>query len=337
MPVSPSYAASPLLDDSFPLPLDRPFTLKHALEAGVTSKVLRRLHAQGYLRRMLKGVYVAAQATDDLILRAQALALVMPERAVVVDWTAVWLYTGLLPPGEHLAVAPVTFFRHAGHGRLRNDLCQSGERTFLADDIHEVIGLRVTTPLRTTWDIGRFAHPDIAIGAMDALLRTGLVDRDEMLKGVRRFNRQRWVTRLRMLAPLADGAAESPGESLLRLRWLMTPGMPAPVPQVPIYDDDGRVLFRLDLGDPETRYAAEFDGVEHHSRPSDRDHDRERRAWIEERRLWTIDVFRGPDLTTENNPRVELLLQEGVARARRRLGTPIPPPTYGQDAPTRRT
>jgi hypothetical protein len=71
MPVSPSYAASPLLDDSFPLPLDRPFTWQQALAAGVTSKVLRRLHTQGYLRRMLKGVYVAAQATDDLLLRAR--------------------------------------------------------------------------------------------------------------------------------------------------------------------------------------------------------------------------------------------------------------------------
>jgi hypothetical protein len=333
MPTSPTLAAGILLGPEFPLPLDEPFTFRQALDNGVSVKRLRRLHDRGFVRRLLKGVYVAAQAPDDLLLRTRALALVVPPDSVVVDWTAVWLYTGMLPPNGHLDVPPVTLFRHAGRGRLRNDLCRSGERTFIPDDIQDVLGLRVTTPLRTSWDVGRFVHPDSAIGAMDALMRTGLVDRDELLKGVRRFRRQRWVTRLRLLAPQVDGRSESPGESLLRLRWLTTPDMPYPQPQVPIFDDHGRQIFRLDMGDPGLRYAAEYDGVEHHTSTADREHDHARRSWITEHRAWVIDVFLKDDLTTESHPRTELRLRDGIERARRNLAARLP--RQGQDAPTR--
>jgi hypothetical protein len=345
MPTLATFPAGALLGPDFPLPVDEPFTLQQALAHRVSVKMLRRLHARGFVRRLLKGVYVAAQAPDGLMLRARALALVVPKDSVVVDWTAVWLYTGMLPPNGHLSVPPVTLFRHAGRGRLRNDLCRSGERTFIPDDIQVVAGLQVTTPVRTTWDIGRFAHPDSAIGAMDALMRTGLVDRDEMLKGVRRFRRQRWVTRLRLLAPQVDPRSESPGESLLRLRWLVTPGMPPPQPQVPIFDDNGREVFRLDMGDPVLRYAAEYDGEEHHSTAADREHDRARRSWIRDCRGWVIDVFERDDLTTESNPRTELRLLDGIERARRNLskctatesraGRADSTLLRGQDAPTR--
>jgi hypothetical protein len=335
MPVTLPYSTAPLLGPEFPLPLDEPFTYQQALSQGVSAKQLRRMHERGLVRRLLKGVYVAAQAPDGLLLRARALSRVVPPDSVAVDWTAVWLYTGMLPPNGHLTIPPVTLFRHAGRGRLRNDLCRSGERTFIPEDIQSVLGLQVTTPLRTSWDIGRFVHPDSAIGAMDALMRTGLVDRNELLKGVRRFRRQRWVTRLRVLAPQVDGRSESPGESLLRFRWTMTPDMPWPQPQVPIYDDDGREIFRLDMGDPELRYAAEYDGEEHHSSLADREHDRARRAWIAEHRRWVIDVFTRQDLTTENHPLLEIRLRSGLERARRNLANPVGLGRPGQDAPTR--
>ena len=315
------FTAQPLLGAEFPLPLDLPFTTGEALEAGVTRRTLSRLTELGYLRRMLRGVYVAAQVVDSLELRARALCRVVPRGAVVVDWTATWLYTGTLPFGQHVEVPPVSIFRLPGHGRLRNQLCRSGDRTLRREDVQVIDGITVTTPLRTALDIGRLARRDDAIGGLDALLRTCTFSQAELLSHVGRFRGHRGVVQLRELAPRADGRAQSPGESVLRLRWLDLPSLPPPEPQVPILDHTGRERYWLDLGVREIRFAAEYDGEEHHSDDADREHDRRRRAWIEQQHGWVIQPVRRSNVFGVTRD-VESLLIEGVARARRELGRP---------------
>lgn len=315
------FTTKALLGDDFPLPLDRPFTASQAAAAGVTRAVLRRLLRDHYIRRLVKGVFVAAQTPETLLLRAQALRLVVPEDVVIVDWTAVWLYTGVLPPNQHLEVPPVSLFRPAGHGRLRNGLCSSGERSFGRDDVVAVEGLAVTTPIRTAWDIGRFAPRDLAIGALDALLRMGDFSQPELQAGVEQFRKQRGVVQLRDLAPLADGRSQSTGESVLRLRWHDLPSLPPPEPQVPILDARGNEIYYLDLGVRELRFAVEYDGEEFHSSDEDVAHDRARRRWIEQNRGWIIKAVRKDNLFGPSRD-VERILYEGVAEARRRLGLP---------------
>lgn len=326
----PPYTAGALLGPDWPLPLHLPFTTRTATTYGISARTLARLLRDGYLRRVLKGVLVAAHVEDSLSLRARALALVTPPGAVVTDWTAAWLHTGLLRPGDHLEVPPVSVFLHAGEGRLRNPLVASGERTFRRDDLCTVDGLRTTTPVRTAWDIGRLVHRDRAIGALDGLLRTGAFTRAELVRGVERFRGHRGVVQLRSLAPLADGRSESPGESLLRLRWLDIGSIPAPDLQVPIRGDDGRVRFRLDLGVPELRFAAEYDGQAHHT-DADREHDEARRDWIRRERGWVVVVIRKENVSGAAAD-VERRLIEGVREARRRLGRFRP---GAGDAPTR--
>ncbi len=53
-----------LLDERFPLPLAEPFTTAEALAQGVTRRDLTRLVRDGFLRRPVKGVYVAAPQID---------------------------------------------------------------------------------------------------------------------------------------------------------------------------------------------------------------------------------------------------------------------------------
>src|SRR4051812_8027273 len=102
------YTQGPLLDASFPLPLDQPFTSEQARAAGVSRSVLARLVRDGYVRRVLASVYVPAPVVDGLPLRCKALALVVPPGAVITDWTAVWLWTRMLPWGDHTRVPPVS-------------------------------------------------------------------------------------------------------------------------------------------------------------------------------------------------------------------------------------
>jgi hypothetical protein len=307
-----------LLDDGFPLPLDRPFTLAQALATGVTHHRVRVLEESGLIRRVLKSVYVAAQAADDITLRTRAIALVVPHAAVVTDWTACWFWTGLLSPGGHTRVAPLNVFHPARHSRLRNDLCASGARSFRPSDLTVVAGLRLTTPLRTALDLGRLAHRDSAIGALDALLRHGTFERQQLVEAVDRFRGMRGVVQLRALAPLVDARAESPGESTLRLRWLDLPSLPAPTPQVSI-SVAGVEVYRIDLGVPELRYGCEYDGEEHHTTAQDRLHDQRRRADLLQRFGWRVDGVRRKNVYGATRD-VEEVLRTGIRDARRALG-----------------
>ena len=318
MTPSTLFTGTALLGPEFPLPLDRPFTTREAAAEGVPRKVLARLTDEGLLRRMLRGVYVAAQQPDSLLLRAQALGLVVPDGAVVVDWTATWLHTGMLPFGHHLELPPVSLFRLPGMGRIRNDLCVSGERALDPADLVVLGGVITTSSLRTAWDIGRFSRRDDAIGGLDRLLRTGDFSRDELLDGVERFRRQRGVVQLRDLAPIADPRSESGGESVLRLRWRDLSSLPAPTPQVRV-PGPGGTTYSLDLGVAEIRFAAEYDGEEFHTDATDVEHDRRRRAWIAEHRHWVIAPVRRANVFGPTRD-VERILYEGVTTARKELG-----------------
>lgn len=307
----------PLLGDSFPLPVGAPFTLRDAICAGVTERQVRNLVADGLLRRVLKGVYVATQVPDDIRSRARALRLVIPPSAVVSDWTATWFWTGMLPAGGHLEVAALTVFQMARHARLRNGLCESGSRTFRPSDLTVVDGVRMTAPLRTAWDLGRLAHRDHAIGALDALLRHGTFTQEELVEGVGRFKGMRGVVQLRELAPMADGRSESPGESTLRLRWLDLSSLPPPTPQIPIVVN-GIEVYRIDLGVSELRYGCEYDGADFHG--PDRDaYDGARRADLDRRFGWTVESVRKVNVYGPLRD-VEEVLIAGVRNARRRLG-----------------
>jgi hypothetical protein len=311
-----------LLDDRFPLPLDCPFTTAQAQREGVSPDVLSRLVRLGYLRRPIKGVYLASQAEDSRRTRAQALALVVPHGSVVTDWTATWFWTGLDRTGTQHGCAPLSVFRFRGHERLRNSLVSSGERWLLPSDVVPIEGnLLVTSPIRTAWDLGRFSPRIIAIGGMDALVRVGRVPVEELVDGVRRFRRQRGVVQLRELAPHVDPRAESIGESALRLRWVDTSGLPRPELQIPIHDAAGTVVFRLDLGVEELRFAAEYDGEEFHSSPEDQRHDQERRGFLSDQHGWTFEVFRRENVFGVHADASQRL-SAGIRAARKSGGRP---------------
>ncbi len=88
--------------------------------------------------------------------------------------------------------------------------------------------------------------------------------------------------------PLADGRAESPPESILRLYWIDA-GLPWPHPQLEIWRD-GVFIARVDLGNELLGYVAEYYGEEWHSPDEQGDHDDNRVDDIE-RSGFVVDVF----------------------------------------------
>ncbi len=288
-----------------------------ARERGVSRYRLDQWVAEGLLKHPIRGVFYAAQLQDGLALRVAVLKLVVPMACVVTDRTAAWLWGAnmVLAPNDHLAVPRVHVFSPPGH-RLRNGLVASGERMLADHDVALLDGLRVTTPLRTACDLGRLLHRDQALAAMDALTALGFFTVAELVREVWRFKGYRGVVQLRALAPWVDPGAQSPPESVLRLRWLDL-GLPRPICQVPVMSPHGTTWW-LDIGLPELRFAAEYDGEAFHGEEQ-REHDDERRTWLRTNEGWTIVEVRKENLFGRDQD-VDHLLREGYTSALRALG-----------------
>lgn len=305
----------PHLDDSFPLPLDAPFTTRSASGAGVTPQDLTLLRREGLLRTPIKGVHVAAQVLDDTALRLACLTLVTPPDAIVVDRHAGWAQGAdmLLHPNEHLHAMPIAMFLPHGRGRLRNKLADSGERTFRDTDLTVVDGVRMTTPLRTALDLGRQRWPEPALTALDALHRLRAFSVEELLAEVDRFKRMRWVTTLRLVAPHTDGRSQSGGETVVRWRWLNLP-VPPPEPQTAVHSN-GRLAF-IDVGNAGLRFGVDFQGVEWHTGEHEKA-DEARFGWLRDDADWIIEPVWSSDVYGLH-ARIEDVIVDGVRRARRR-------------------
>jgi very-short-patch-repair endonuclease len=289
--------------------LATPFTTAEARTAGISRKVLRRMVVQGLLREPLRGVYIDSAQPDSVLLRARSAAKVIPAGAVVCDRTALWIHGAeIVGPDGRYEFPPIDVFRLAGLARVRRPQCRGGTRTLEPRDLMEVDGVLVTTPLRSALDLGRLTRREDALAALDALMRVGGFRVPDLTAELPRFRGARGVRQLRQLVPLADGRAESPAESLTRLR-LLDAGLPAPAVQFEVCNVIGVVIYRLDLAYPELMLAIEYDGQEHHTSSADRAHDRERRAYL--RRLgWTFVILTADDVYGRDAQVAEIVRRE---------------------------
>ena len=175
----------------------------------------------------------------------------------------------------------------------------------------EVDGLLVTTPLRTACDLGRLLRRDQAFAALDSLTALERFTLPELEHSVERYKGYRGVVQLRTFVPLVDPRSQSPGESILRLRWYDT-GLPRPECQIEV-PGPSYTSYWLDMGLPEIRFAAEYDGEEFHG-TDDEVHDSERRQWISAAEGWIIVVARRANVFGQRQD-VHALLQRGYREA----------------------
>lgn len=128
-----------------------------------------------------------------------------------------------------------------------------------------VVGGRVTMhPAETAVRIAaRRSSRAWSLAVLDAALRSGAVVAVEEIRTLAEQMRINGVRRVREVAPLASGLAESPRESLLR--WILhEAGLPRAVPQWEVQHSSGR-RYRLDLAWPELKVACEYDGTSFHT------------------------------------------------------------------------
>ena len=233
------------------------FVGSHAIAAGRISR--RELRARGYLR-LVQGVYTVPQEVFDHQLRARGAALVLPPGAAIGGLSAAAWYgapfaTTLEPVTA--VVPPESTWRGPRGVRAHRTSLRLG-------DVAEVDDVRITSPLRTAWDVAALEPLGTAVAVLDAMVRGGHVTLDALRRmvgeGVGRWR----VTKVRRAVGLVDPRAESGPES--RVRVAMVLGGLDPVVQMEVEDADGRFVARVDFAFPGQKLVVEYEG-EHHFDP----------------------------------------------------------------------
>jgi len=149
---------------------------------------------------------------------------------------------------------------------------------FGADETCLVDDLAVTTRARTVVDVARVLPLEQALVMADQALRMRWVTAPELASAAERFGSRAGVSGLRRVIGLADGKAESPGETRTRL-ILVQAGL-AVESQVDIHSGDGDFIGRVDLKLRDCAVVVEFDGRFKYAI----DGEVERAHWLEKQR-----------------------------------------------------
>ena len=284
---------------------DRPFTLRQAMDLGITRGALRYACARGRLSGIGIGLYQAAPRPSFLD-RARMAALRHPDAVLSHDAAAA--LHGMWCPWPSgwrrvMACSPTQATRQAHATLIR--------RRLLAVDVTLVDGMRCTTPARTALDIAAAATLPEALTVLDSVGRLDGPRRGEvirpayrdavrgaLLQAAGRMRHLRGVERARYAAALANPAAESAAESYARGLFLAA-GHPEPLVGRPVRGADGRTYY-ADLCWPGQRLIVEIDGAEKYQSRGDllaekRREDAIRAAGFGVQRILAGDLWRQPN------------------------------------------
>ncbi|TFV78442.1 DUF559 domain-containing protein [Blastococcus sp. CT_GayMR19] len=234
----------------------------------------------------------------------------MPATAVLGGRSAAaWFGAPFAGPTEPVlaVVPPDTAWRGPRGVRVHRRHVARSETVVMEDDGGAV---RLTTPLRTAWEICAIEPMATAVALLDGMVRAGHLSAPALGRLVE-STKGRWGSRrVAKVLPLVDGRSESPPESWVRVACARA-GLPAPVPQYDV-QEAGQFLGRVDLAWPESRLVVEYEGAYHFDdlqiRRDDRRYDRLIAAG------WRVIRLSGPDLRD---------LDAVVARIARELGLPF--------------
>ena len=245
-PVSPTAAVPPPLRT-------RVFRGSAAVRDGLLTPAQLR---SAPWRRLFPGVYVHRDVAVTHALRARAAAALVVPGAVVTGASAAVLWGVPLagptddveltvPPGRHAVRVPGMRVRRA---RLPED-----QRCWRD-------GVRVLGAAATAVELAGRTPLEDAVIAVDRLVVGGVAALPEV-RALAGRSTGPGSRRARRACALADGRAESPQETRVRL-LIGASGLPAPVAQFRVLDG-GRFVARVDFAWPGQRVAVEYDGLWH--------------------------------------------------------------------------
>ena len=250
-----------------------PFIGTVALANGQVNKYRLGNHHQ----RLLPGIYLPDDEIVSPAHRARAAWHWTRERGVIAGHSAAVLH-GAKWISPELPAEVIYGNRHRQPGVIVHSARLRDDETITID------GMLVTGPARTAVDLGCWYRAEDAVPLIDSLFRATRVAVADALLICQRYPRRRNIAQARRSLALADGGAQSPRESWLRL-LLRRHGFPPVQTQIPVYDD-GYAFAYIDMGWEQWLVGIEYDGRVHRTRSQfSYDHRRDERL---KRMGWTI-------------------------------------------------
>ena len=268
--------------------------VRDLLWAGADDRTLRRDAERGRATKILAGVYVATDLwralSDDerYLLRIAAVAGTRRGQAVFSHYAAAALLgypiIGVWPVQVHTIVG-------AGSGLRSTPTIARHAVDVREDELVEVNGYVLTSPLRTACDLAMVAPLTSAVTLLDRALASPPagaphlppVQREAVVESVLRLGTVGGTRRARFAAEFADARSESPGESLSRVQLHLL-RMPKPELQVRV-PKPWRGHWDVDFGWEEYALFGEFDGyLKYHREDMTRGQAPEDIVWAEKKR-----------------------------------------------------
>ncbi|WP_406073468.1 DUF559 domain-containing protein [Micromonospora sp. NBC_01638] len=288
------------------IPIDlQPTRYRQLVGAGLSAGTIKWRLNRGRLHRPYHGRYISGPDLPGLWGRARAALMDNPDAMLGFHTAAELQGFGVAPTDDVHLLTP------AGCPFPQRRGITSHQTVLPAIPPVYILGLPCAMAARAAVDLARTLPRFDALPVLDAALFAGAVTPEELLVEVGRHDGLRGVRQARELVVIADGRAECRQETQLRL-LLVDAGIRDFVPQLPELDGRGRVRYRLDLGDPQHKIAAEYDGSSHLNRQRLRQ-DRIRHNWLEQQG-WAMRYFTAADLY--NSPEYILATVTAARRSR---------------------
>jgi len=263
---------------------------------GTDYEVDRALKA-GRSVAVLRGVHVDAEHAVGLRVRLHAtLAALGPDAVAAMQSAAVWHQFRWLPAAWSAEGALVHAAVPPGAGRRHRDGLRLHWRTVDPIDRVVVDGVVCMTETRTLVELARDPNlpPLLVVQIIDGALRDQRTTQADMLACLARFPGERGVARARRLVNRARVGVDSPPETTMRLT-LEDGGITELDVNIKLFDDDGNLLVRGELGIKRLLIWSEYDGyLSHRERAAFRS-ERPRHRWLTGRG-WHVMRFVDTDL-----------------------------------------
>lgn len=239
------------------------FTTSQARSCGYSDDAITQMLRSRQWCRLRRGAYIDRTSFDalDELGRHRALigavSLSYGDRVAVSHTSAAVLH-GFAVWDQELSRVHLTRLDD-GASRIERDVHHHAGEVLAEHVVRRDDGLLVCSPHRTLLEVATTCGLEQALVTADAALHDGRVRHAELRELVDACRSWPGARNAGAVVSLADGRAESVGETRTRLA-MRDGGLPAPELQVEICDRFGELVGRVDFLFPEHNTIVEFDG-----------------------------------------------------------------------------